>query len=262
MRHRALLPRSCAPTRTVLLYTVVRTRGGPATIGPSTTPSGRASPPRGAPTLAADRAPRPPAGPSAPSPCARAPAKASHRTCGLMARESFGAKARSFLPHTLAYLRSCTLVLARTRGHSPAPLPPSRVSPCACPLVRPTTLAPPRRHPRALAVVYGLAPPVFPPGLAPQRSPAPSTAEPTHQHPIRPTPGHKSARGKPLTIFHPSLTLPGELLAGIWPEPPQAFPQGPHCKPGSNSRVLYANQGHFCKETKVSRDLGENQFLK
>jgi hypothetical protein len=79
--------------------------------------------------------------------------------------------------------------------------------------------------------------------------------------PCPPTSGHKSAHRKPLTFLHPSPTLPGALLTGIWPKPPPAMPQGPHCKPERISRVFCANQGHICKESKVPRDLGVKLIL-
>jgi hypothetical protein len=195
------------------------------------------------------------------SPCyARLPKYDLCTTRLMSGHPSWRRRGFSLSPRTCLFKELC-LLLVRTQAPSPASLPLSRAPPCARPLGRRTIPAPQPSHPRALVVTCGLAPPVFPPGLSPQRPPVPSTAEPTHRHPVHPTSGHKLARGKPLTFLHPSPTLPGALLTGIWPKPPPAMPQGPHCKPERISRVFCANQGHICKESKVPRDLGVKLYL-
>jgi hypothetical protein len=78
-----------------------------------------------------------------------------------------------------------------------------------------------------------------------------SATESRRQAPLRSNFDPKPARGKPRTIFHPSPILPGKLLAGILAGAAGHHAQGPNCKQPAFSRVVFANQGYPCEESKV-----------
>jgi hypothetical protein len=102
--------RAAPPYHGTPLYS--RTEAGLRPPVQASQPSGRASPPRGVPTFAAQPHPLLPAGPSVPFPLCTHACRGRHRTCGIMAwgssRRRLGAT-----PHLpAAYLRGLRPLLA------------------------------------------------------------------------------------------------------------------------------------------------------